>query len=161
MPRILAAPLMAAYLVLLFYLTLVFYVHPGSPVNLVPFRTILHDLTAGGRDFVVNFLGNLAATVPVGLLLPSLIRCDARRVLVASFGLSLLIELIQGTTGIRYADVDDLILNTLGGLIGYGLERGARQGRRWRVFVPREELPTAGPSRTIDHRDRSGSGSRD
>ncbi len=35
-------------------------------------------------------------------------------------GVSLLIEVLQGISGRRVADVDDVILNTLGGLMGYG-----------------------------------------
>ena len=38
-----------------------------------------------------------------------------------SFGLSLCVEMIQFITQVGSFDVDDLILNTLGGLIGYYL----------------------------------------
>ena len=42
------------------------------------------------------------------------------------FLLSLVIESIQGATGIGYFDIDDLILNTIGTMIGWAI---------WRVAV--------------------------
>ena len=71
---------------------------------------------------MVNFLGNLAAFVPMGWLLLGLLgrRRLALRVAGLSLVLSLIIEVLQGLSGRRVADVDDVILNTAGGLIGYG-----------------------------------------
>ena len=117
-----AGVLLVAYLALLFDLTLVRYRVDRAPRNFVPFRTIDHDCRAGGDQFRVNILGNLAATMPFGLLAPIFLgrRASGPRVAALSFGLSLLIESTQGISGHRVADVDDLILNTLGGLIGYG-----------------------------------------
>ena len=88
----------------------------------MPFQTIRHDIRNGGGEFRVNVLGNLAAFAPMGVLMPMLMgrRSSALRVGAMSFGLSLLIESLQGCSGRRVADVDDLMLNTLGGLIGFG-----------------------------------------
>ncbi len=45
-----------------------------------------------------------------------------------------MIEVVQYTSGRRVADVDDLILNTLGGLLGYGvLALSMRLMRRGRM----------------------------
>jgi glycopeptide antibiotics resistance protein len=120
--RIFAARMMVAYLMVLFALTLGMFYHPKAPRNFVPFRSIEHDVKAGGSEFVVNFLGNVAAFVPMGWLLPSLLgrRRLALRVAGLSLALSLLVEVLQGISGRRVADVDDVILNTLGGLVGYG-----------------------------------------
>jgi len=126
-----ASGLLVVYLALLLHLTLFRYHVPHADRNFVPFRAIGHDFRAGGEEFRVNVLGNLAAFVPLGLLAPMLLgpRGSARRVAALAFGLSLLIESIQGCSGHRVADVDDLILNTLGGLIGYGAwARGPRLG---------------------------------
>jgi glycopeptide antibiotics resistance protein len=123
LPRRLATWLMAAYLTILFGLTLGGFYHPNAPRNFVPFRTIAHDVRVGGLEFLVNFVGNVVVMLPMGLLLPSLIgrRCSALRVATASLAISLLIEVLQGLSRRRVADVDDVILNTLGGLIGFGL----------------------------------------
>ena len=56
--------------------------------------------------------------------LPPLIRVRrtaAWQVALFSLALSMSIEVSQYVSGIRWADVDDLILNTLGGMLGYGL----------------------------------------
>lgn len=114
--------LMAVYLAFFFGLTLGAFYQPEARPNLVPFRTIRYDLARGGRDFVINILGNLAAGFPMGVLLPGLLgrRCSWAKVAGVGLAVSLLIETLQGISGRRCADVDDLILNTLGGLLGYG-----------------------------------------
>ncbi len=135
MRKFVAACLLVAYLALLFDLTLFRFLRPGSPMNLVPFRTIRHDLGVGGWELVVNGLGNLVAFAPMGVLPPILLgrRCStAWRVAGLSFGLSLVIEISQGLSGSRVADVDDLTLNTLGGLIGHGARVAVRRRIGWR-----------------------------
>lgn len=94
-------------------------------INLIPFGSII-DYLRGGTDTVRRFAfsnvaGNIAAFVPLGACLPFL-RRDKRvlRNLLIVFGASLLVELIQGLFAIGSADIDDLILNTLGGLLGIG-----------------------------------------
>ena len=66
--------LTSAFLAALLILTLGGFYQPHAPVNLVPFRTILFDLRVGGRDMVINFFGNLVAFLPVGVLVPSIVR---------------------------------------------------------------------------------------
>lgn len=82
-------------------------------VNLVPFNNINY------RIFEV--LGNIALFVPIGLLLPLLWRrFEKFYVLVYSCLLiSLIIELSQLAIPMRATDIDDLIMNTIGGMIGY------------------------------------------
>jgi len=69
---------------------------------------------------------NVALTVPFGLFLRYYFRARWTRCLLFSFGLSLFFEVTQvtGIYGIfdypyRLFDVDDLMTNTLGGMIGY------------------------------------------
>ena len=87
----------------------------------MPSRSIIHDWKHGGWGFVVNFAGNLVAFMPMGLL-PPLIRVRRTalwQVALFSLSISLTIEVGQYVTGRRVPDVDDLILNTLGGVMGY------------------------------------------
>jgi glycopeptide antibiotics resistance protein len=75
--------------------------------------------------------GNVVLGVPFGVLVPVLIP-KARgilRVLLLTAVVMLLVELVQGTliTG-RAFDIDDVILNTSGALVGY-LLLGRRMGR--------------------------------
>jgi glycopeptide antibiotics resistance protein len=121
------------YLSLLGYLTLISpayqHVHPGSMVNLVPFRSILPYLRGGGWPMVVNILGNLAAFVPVGLLMPGVAGpASIPRVAAGGFVLSLAVEVAQYFQGYRVSDVDDLILNVAGALAGYAIYRSMAWG---------------------------------
>lgn len=83
------------------------------------------------RDAVRQIGGNILLGVPFGVLLPVLAP-GARgiwRVLLTTATVMLLVETVQGTlvTG-RAFDVDDVILNTSGALVGY-LLLGRRLGR--------------------------------
>jgi glycopeptide antibiotics resistance protein len=122
MSRRWAAKWFVAYLIVLFGLTLGGFYHPGAPVNLVLFRTMEHDIRKGGWEFLINFVGNVVVTLPIGWLLPTLFGRWASASKVGMFGLTIsaFIEILQGISGKRVADVDNVILNTLGALIGYG-----------------------------------------
>ena len=69
-----------------------------------------------------NLAGNIALFIPLGVLYPL---CKKRRVsfphiLIVTAGATALIELLQfAFLSSRSADVDDLILNFIGGMIGY------------------------------------------
>ena len=92
-------------------------------VNLIPFSSIggyiFGDADGVGRFAFGNIIGNIVIFVPLGAFLP-LFKKD-KRVLVNFLiisGTSLLVELIQGLLAIGTFDIDDLILNSLGGLVG-------------------------------------------
>lgn len=75
-----------------------------------------------GRDVVIlNLLGNIFCFVPFGAILPILYR-RARNFFLTfllSFGFSFFVELIQLLTKTGSFDVDDLLLNTIGGVMGF------------------------------------------
>ena len=100
--------------------------HPGyRPVshryNVVLFRSISRDIPRGGRGLWLNVVGNVAAFAPVGLLVYVLqgSRSSIRQAVLAAAALSIMVELAQFQSGRRYSDVDDVVLNTLGGAAGY------------------------------------------
>ena len=112
------------YLVLLLKL-LLFSRGPESQrsLNVIPFATISDylssDSAAVKRFSIGNVLGNVVAFVPLGAFLP-LVR---RRIgtwtnLLVVVCASVAVEVVQGVFGLGAADVDDVILNTLGGLVG-------------------------------------------
>ena len=88
--------------------------------NLVP-SIILYwkgELTGGSWTQFMAF-GNVMMFLPLGLLLPAIDRrISWRNMLFVFFGCSLLIEVFQPVVG-RSFDVDDLIYNTLGGILGF------------------------------------------
>ncbi len=91
--------------------------------NLVPFKTIIQYATAfHNRNIAVtNLLGNVAAFVPMGFLPPFAWKRLSRflPVLVLAAATSIVIEALQYITGAGSADIDDVILNTAGGILGY------------------------------------------
>ena len=77
--------------------------------------------TGSWRLFLWNVVGNVCVFMPFGALLPNLFeKCQKLiAVLVLSFELSLAIEITQLITRVGSFDVDDLLLNTIGGILGY------------------------------------------
>ena len=97
----------------------------GTGYNLIPFRTIsafmtFHPSTSTSVK-VFNVLGNIALFVPFGFLFPLVYRNLAKfkQVFWASVFVSLAFELVQLITRSGQFDVDDILLNSLGGVIGY------------------------------------------
>lgn len=93
--------------------------------NLIPFleirRFIVYRKKLGMMAVMVNLLGNVAAFLPFGFFLPTLSRKNRSFLYVTllSFEFSLLIECIQLLSKVGSFDVDDMILNTLGGSLGF------------------------------------------
>ncbi|WP_242867770.1 VanZ family protein [Clostridium sp. Marseille-P299] len=93
--------------------------------NLVLFQEIKRFLkyrhVIGIEGFIVNLFGNVLAFTPFGFCLP-LINSRYKnffKIVIWSFLFSLSIETIQLLYKIGIFDVDDLLLNTIGGAIGY------------------------------------------
>ena len=91
--------------------------------NLKPFATInLYRHSRGNPEYATNNLwGNTLGFIPLGILLPLLfvrLRTAAGTIFTV-FIFSLVFETFQLFSMLGVFDVDDLILNTLGGTIGY------------------------------------------
>ena len=96
-----------------------------SNLSLVPFtvfKDYAEDLLKSPVYFfvtIINFLGNLAIFVPIGLF-PALLFRNAtwKRSAIIGFGMSTFIEAAQYFI-MRNTAVDDIILNTAGAMCGY------------------------------------------
>ena len=119
---------LVAYLGLVLFLTLVAFPQNHPTPNLVPFRSMARDIREHGVHLLVNFLGNLGVFAPFGVLLPLVRRGPTTAWQVACWGflLSAGIELVQYDSGRRVCDVDDVLLNTAGGLLGFAAFRMMR-----------------------------------
>jgi len=74
----------------------------------------------GVGRFLWLFFGNIGWFVPFGFLLPVLLKRESfLKVIVMGFMFSLTIESLQFIFRVGVAELDDLILNTLGTAIGY------------------------------------------
>ncbi len=80
-------------------------------INVIPFAD----------GFSLSFMLNILLFVPLGFLCPCISRYyrQAKHAVLLGFGLSLTIELAQLFTQYRATDVDDLLTNTAGTLLGY------------------------------------------
>lgn len=123
--------LLGAYLAALLALTFLPFGRPmelGDRLNLDPLATIDRALDLGPRSPAFRLMvGNIAAFLPLGVLLPLAIRSrwPLGLVMVGALGVSVAIELGQLgiSVGLGYAyrstDIDDVILNVTGALLGY------------------------------------------
>lgn len=92
-------------------------------IELIPFQEIFFYLSDGRWfDFVYLFFGNILWFVPFGIYLGSKGQ-GIGKTLLWTFLLSLTIEVLQFVFSSGYSDMEDLILNTLGGLLGLLLYR--------------------------------------
>lgn len=92
-------------------------------INIIPFYSIkeyIFSNSATIKKFAFsNVVGNIVIFIPLGTYL-SLFKNNKRVItnLLFIFIVSLFIEIIQGLLGIGASDIDDIILNCLGGLVG-------------------------------------------
>lgn len=90
--------------------------------NLVPFKEIMR-YQIGSRLFIKNVIGNIVLFIPYGIFVSLFAKLDK---LFHSLGLVMFASVIVETTQLligRVFDIDDIILNIIGGLIGYGIYR--------------------------------------
>ena len=99
-------------------------------INLIPFVNILdYD---NKREAAINIIGNISMFIPTGIILPFLYpRLDHFwKALLVGAGLSFVIEMMQLLFPGSVSDIDDLILNTAGVAIGYGIYKLVHRFRR-------------------------------
>lgn len=125
--------LFVGYLLYLFYLVF-FSAYYGRGYghrnyNFVPLKTIVEYLYLkhGIKATIVNIGGNILAFMPLGFLYPIIYKKvnHYKKILIVSFILTIFIEIVQYIAGVGTCDVDDVLLNVLGGLIGYILYKGS------------------------------------
>lgn len=144
--RVLVPALLAGYLVALLSMTLLGRTEYGAAsVNLHWFRAWWEAWNSFSAKNWLLVLLNVAAFVPLGLLLPLAARPFRRWYLAVPTGFlaSLAVETLQYLTQRGTWDVDDLFTNTLGCALGYCLvmaalclrHRETRSPRRWLPFL--------------------------
>ena len=90
-------------------------------INLVPFVHMTDY--AIKREAVLNFAGNVTMFIPIGIVYPIVYKelNTHWKVIAAGVGFSLCIEILQLPFFDRVTDIDDLIMNSFGYVIGYGI----------------------------------------
>ncbi|GIP34217.1 VanZ family protein [Paenibacillus sp. J2TS4] len=107
-------------------------------MNIIPFRTII-DFLNEPMDIgmaMTNILGNIAVFVPLGIFVSYTGKKKSlgHQTLIL-FLTTLLLEIVQYILALGSSDVDDILLNVLGGLIGIAICRGMK-----RIFHAQDRL---------------------
>ena len=92
--------------------------------NLYPFRTIRPYLESILNSYAyMNIFGNIVPFVPMGFLIPIISKKYINALI--TFFISLIciigIEIFQFITMLGFFDIDDILLNAVGCIIGYGI----------------------------------------
>lgn len=119
--------------------------HEDYAYNLTLFKEIKrfykYREILGMKSFLLNTVGNVVCFMPFGFILPLISRRGGRwyNTFLLSFLLSLGIEVVQLVLKVGSFDVDDMFLNTMGGILGYicvvivkGIRRSSRAGKAGR-----------------------------
>ena len=114
-----------------------FLMSPLDRINLIPFQSFIiigRIFSRGGYPDIqiIQVLGNIGMFSVIGFMLPVLWKRfeKAIRTVQTCFYSSLAIEVVQLFTG-RSTDIDDLILNTFGGLLGFLLYAAIKKTMRY------------------------------
>lgn len=95
--------------------------------NIIPFQSTMNYINGTNTPYLSNIidntLGNILIFLPFGVFLPILYRKyrTLSKVFVGSILISFLIEILQYVSQLGRFDIDDIILNTLGSIIGFTL----------------------------------------
>lgn len=115
-------------LYVVFALKLLFFSRPpGSErsFNLIPFASISHYLfngSSGVKRFAFgNVAGNVILFIPLGAYVAVPTKSTVARTMLIVASASVAVEILQGVFALGASDIDDVILNCLGGLIGIQL----------------------------------------
>ena len=112
-------------LVFVIYLMCFFYVLTFADVdwstaNIIPFKEIFR-FEVGSKMFIRNVFGNMLLFLPYGFYLSYFTKLRKVKYVIAfSLFVSFAVEIIQYRIG-RVFDIDDIILNIAGGILGYYL----------------------------------------
>jgi glycopeptide antibiotics resistance protein len=96
--------------------------HTG-PGNFIPFKTIVPQLVGRGNHLIamVNLMGNIIPFMPIGLLAPIVFRSVSwQKALLLGVVTGVSFEVMEVVFRVGIFDVDDVILNAFGVMVGYG-----------------------------------------
>ncbi|MED4953492.1 VanZ family protein [Paenibacillus macerans] len=98
---------------------------PLRSLNVIPFRTIMEYFTNEAIEFarvLANIGGNIAIFIPLGMFAAFMAERKPLRLQVLwLLAISLSLEVIQYALALGSSDIDDILLNVTGGVIGIGL----------------------------------------
>lgn len=122
-------------LLFIIYILLLFELLTGtennslSGINIIPFSEIFR-YEVGSNMFIYNVLGNILLFIPYGYFVARYTESKSLfQIFIICLITSFTVEFLQVKLG-RSFDVDDIILNVLGGIVGYFLYSGLNAIRK-------------------------------
>lgn len=110
--------LFVVYVLLLFQLLTSTELNSNGGLNLVPFTEIFR-YEMGSPLFLYNVIGNIFIFIPFGYFVSGYVKANkVSHILFISVITSLTVELVQLQIG-RSFDIDDIILNVVGSIVGF------------------------------------------
>lgn len=105
-----------------------------NKINIIPFKIFIDTykevfINENTNYFIISFLGNIIMFIPIGLLIPVIWKLKDKTIILIGFLISLSIEISQIFLN-RGTDIDDLIFNTLGIIIGLVIYKIISKGKR-------------------------------
>lgn len=111
------------YVLLLYRLLTNVETNTSGGFNIIPF-TEISRYSFGSEMFIYNVVGNILIFVPFGYFVSGYIKASkVSHILAVTFISSLTVEIVQLQIG-RSFDIDDIILNVFGAIIGFLLYIG-------------------------------------
>ena len=117
--------LLVLSLSVIFYMTLMFRNGAGSRYTITIFGSYSHLFFF--FFFFMTIMRNICLFVPLGIILYRIY--PQKTILLLPLALSIVIEMVQFFTGYGYCEIDDIISNSVGGVLGYMLE-----SLLWKLF---------------------------
>lgn len=89
-------------------------------INLMPFDSYHIALVDGNKEMLLQIIMNIAMYVPLGFLVPCYFKyvTSKKHTICTLLIYTVLTEIIQGITRIGYFELDDIIDNVAGGIVG-------------------------------------------
>lgn len=92
--------------------------------NLYPFKTIFDFIInfsfSNFKNFFINIIANIIVFIPFGLLTRIIFeKLNFKSIIIISILTIFLLEILQVTLRVGVFDIDDILLNVLGVVIGY------------------------------------------
>jgi glycopeptide antibiotics resistance protein len=142
-----------SYTYLLFFT--IMYIYLGNVINLTQFPIYMDDIQReafGGQnvwremnfipfkyEFTMASFLNIVMTIPLGFGLPFLMRASLKRIFIIGFLAGIILEVGQLLSALyagytfRFVDINDVIFNFSGTVIGFILFKAFKSGFKWLV----------------------------
>ncbi len=111
----------------------------SGKINFIPFADLIDTFKKSSASFIYLFLGNILWFVPFGFYLRKIKKCKILTVITLGFCLSLSIEIMQYIFGTGVNEIDDLMLNTVGALVGAGIAHLIDKNKHTKIKTNKKE----------------------